>query len=209
MAENKERTRTSGAGAKKTAKTPAKEPAEKPAKKPAGSRGSQTAKAKSPATQRVAAAKDAAGKRVAAAKETAEEAVRSAGETAARVGRQAREIGETVQKRVQEDLSPLADKAGKELGKAQKKLGGFFKSTARATKKSARILGLKARVSAKVREAERLYESIGERYYQALMKGAGAQAVASELKPLVTEIDRIMAEAAALAAEEKAVRESP
>ena len=114
-----------------------------------------------------------------------------------------------MQKRVEHDLAPLAEKAGQELGKAQKSLGRFFKSTARATRKSARILGIKSRISAKVRESQRVYESIGERYYQGQRKGAAAASLAKELKPLVAEIDRILAEIGALEAEEKAVREGP
>jgi hypothetical protein len=128
---------------------------------------------------------------------------------AAQVGRQTRELGEAVQKRVEKDLAPLAEKAGKELGKARKTFGGFLKSTAKATRKSARILSIKSRISAKMREVARLHESMGERYYQGQKKGTTPVDLAGELRPLVAQIDRVLAEVAALEVEEKAVRKGP
>ena len=87
--------------------------------------------------------------------------------------------------------------------------GRFLKSTARATRKSAQILAVKSRISAKLREADRLYQSIGERYYQGRKKGSAVSQLSGDTEPLVVEIDRLMSEVAALEAEEKAVRESP
>ena len=114
-----------------------------------------------------------------------------------------------MQKRVGQDLAPLAKKAGAEFGKAQRSVGRFLKSTAKATRKSARILAIKSRITGKMREIKRLHESIGERYYQGRKKAGTAQAMSEELQPLIAEIDRVVAEVATLETEEKAIRQGP
>jgi hypothetical protein len=60
-----------------------------------------------------------------------------------------------------------------------------------------------------LREADRMYQSIGERYYQGQKKSLSASDLAREIKPIIDEIDRLMADIAGLEAEEKAVRQSP
>jgi hypothetical protein len=204
MAEERDTTREKpdrpGTGAKKKASTSTR------TSKPKGS-APRSASAAERAAAAARSAGEAAGKAAEAARSVGSDAARSASAAAARVGRQTRETAEAVQKRVEHDLGPLAEKAGKELGKAQRSLGRFFKNTARATRKSARILAIHTQISAKAREAQRCYESIGERYYQGQKKSAAAQTLAKDLKPLLAEVDRILGEIAGLEAEEKTVRE--
>jgi hypothetical protein len=104
-------------------------------------------------------------------------------------------------KKVREELGPAAEKAGKGLS-------SLFKSTAKATRKSARILGIKASIAAEMRKRQKLLADLGERYFQAQKKKTPSQSDKDALSALVGEIKKVEAEIHTLEVKEKATRES-
>jgi hypothetical protein len=104
-------------------------------------------------------------------------------------------------KKVREELGPAAEKAGKGLS-------SLFKSTARATRKSARILGIKASIAAEMRKRQKLLADLGERYFQVQKKKTPSQGDKDALDALVGEVKKVDAEIHTLELKEKATRES-
>jgi ElaB/YqjD/DUF883 family membrane-anchored ribosome-binding protein len=104
-------------------------------------------------------------------------------------------------KRVREELGPAAEKAGKGLS-------SLFKSTARATRRSARILGIKASIAAELRKRQKLLADLGEKYFQAQKKKTPSKSDKDALDALVAEVKKVDAEIHALEVKEKAARES-
>jgi hypothetical protein len=143
---------------------------------------------------------------------------------AARVGKAAQELSEGIQKKVEKDVAPVARRAGKTLSetskrvreevgpvaeKAGKGLGAAWKATARATRRSARIWGIKASISADMRKRQKLFAQLGESYYRVQKKKTPAKSDQEVLNSLVGQIDRLSAEIHALEVREKTTRESP
>ncbi|UCF99760.1 MAG: hypothetical protein JSV89_09535 [Spirochaetaceae bacterium] len=126
-------------------------------------------------------------------------------------------------KKVREELSPAAEKARKsltetskkvreELGpaaeKAGKGLSAVFKATARATRKSARILGIKASISGELRKRHKLFAQLGETYFRTQKKKTPSKSDKDALSSLLAEITKANAEIQALEAKEKLERQS-
>ena len=109
-------------------------------------------------------------------------------------------LAETSRK-VGEELGPAAEKAGKGLSE-------IFKSTARATRKSARILGIKASITAEMRKRQKLLAELGERYFQAQKKKTPSKSDQDALNELVGDIKQVDAEIHTLEIKAKSVRES-
>jgi len=147
--------------------------------------------------------------------QTAAARAAKAGQTAAahaaRVRQTAREIGAGVQKRVeraQKDLAPAAAKAKQGLQQAQVGLGKAFQATARATRKSARIIGLKAQIAAATHKLEKLHGQIGEAYVKAQHRKGAVPAADKTLAALVKSADAANRQIQQLRAKAKAERES-
>jgi len=143
---------------------------------------------------------------------------------AAKVGKAAQEFAEGIQKKVENDIVPAAERAKQSLSETTKKvreelgpaaekagkgLSSVFKATARATRKSARILGIKASISAEMRKRQKLYTQLGESYYRAQKKKTPAKSDQEALNSLFADIEKVNVEIQALEVKEKATRESP
>jgi len=154
------------------------------------------------------------------AKQVAEKTVSGA----AKVGKAAQELTEVIQKKVENDIVPAAERAKRSLSETAKKvkeelgpaaekagkgLSGVFKATARATRRSARILGIKASISAEMRKRQKLYTRLGESYFQAQKKKTPAKGDQETLNSLIADIKKVNAEIQVLEVKEKAARESP
>ncbi len=87
-------------------------------------------------------------------------------------------------------------------------MSAIFKSTARATRKSARILGIKASIGADMRKRQKLLADLGEKYYQGQKKKTPSKSDQDALDALVTEIKKVDAEIHTLEVKEKATRQS-
>ncbi len=142
---------------------------------------------------------------------------------AAKVGRAAQELSAGIQEKIEKDITPAAErtmrnvadttkKVREELGPAAEKAGrglsAIFKSTARATWKSARILGIKASIAAEMRKRQKLLAELGERYFQVEKKKTPSKSDQDALDALVTEIKKVDAEIHTLEVKEKTTRES-
>ena len=149
---------------------------------------------------------------------------------AAKVGKAAREFGEGLQKKVENDITPAANRAKQRVReelaptaekakkvaedlkpaaeRAGKGLSAVFRATARATRKSARILGLKASISAALRMRQKLFAQLGESYFRVQKKKTQSKSDQEGLKTLVTAIERVNSDIRSLEAEEKLARES-
>jgi hypothetical protein len=187
-------------------------------------------KRKSPGT---AGLKATTGKVTKKAKQVAERAANGA----AKVGKAAQELGEGLQKKVENDIVPAAERAKKGLSetsqkvreelapaaemakkvaedlkpaaeKAGKGLSAVFRATARATRKSARILGIKASISAALRKRQKLFAQLGESYFRAQKKKTQSKSDQEGLKSLVAAIEAVNSDIRSLEAEEKLARES-
>jgi hypothetical protein len=104
-------------------------------------------------------------------------------------------------KKVREEIGPAAEKAGKGLS-------AIFKFTARATRKSARILGIKASIAAEMRKRQKLLTELGEKYFQVQKKKTPSKGDQDALDALVAEIKKVNAEIHTLEVKEKSARES-
>jgi hypothetical protein len=104
-------------------------------------------------------------------------------------------------KKVREEIGPAAEKAGKGLS-------AFFQSTARATRKSARILGIKASIASEVRKRQKLLAELGELYFAVQKKKTPSKSDQDGLDALVGEIRKADAEIHSLEVREKSTRES-
>ena len=138
----------------------------------------------------------------------AERARRGVSETARKVkeelgprAQQARQGLSETSKKVREEVGPVAEKAGKGIS-------AVFKATARATRKSARILGIKASITTDLRKRQKLLAELGEAYLRMQKKKTPAKSDKDALEALVAEIGKIDADIQALEAKEKATRES-
>jgi len=145
----------------------------------------------------------------------------------AKIGEAARELGaeaqKRAQKRVEKDIAPIARQAKKglsettkkvkeEIGPAAEKAGkgisAVFKATARATRKSARILGIKAKISAEMRKRQNLFARLGEAYFGTRKKKTPSNSDKEALSSLVAEIEQLNDEIRALELKEKTTRAS-
>ena len=104
-------------------------------------------------------------------------------------------------KKVRQELGPAAEKAGKGLS-------AIFKSTARATRKSARILGIKASIAADMRKRQKLLAELGEKYFQAQKKKTPSKSDQDALDALIAEVKKVDSEIHTLEVKEKATRQS-
>jgi hypothetical protein len=149
-----------------------------------------------------------------AGKELAQK-VRQAGQgaaaRAAKVGKAARGIGADLQKRaqrVQKDLAPAAAKAKKGLAQAQKGLGKAWQATAKATRKSARVLGIKAQIAAAAHKLENLHGQIGEAYLKAQRRKGAVPIADSTVAGLVKSAEAQVRRIQKLRTQEKLERAS-
>ena len=142
---------------------------------------------------------------------------------AAKVGKAAQELGEGIQEKIEKEITPAAERARRavsettkkvreELGpaaeKAGKGLSAIFKSTARATRKSARILGIKASIAADMRKRQKLLAELGEKYFQAQKKKTPSKSDQDALDALIAEVKKVDSEIHTLEVKEKATRQS-
>jgi hypothetical protein len=168
----------------------------------------------------VSQAKDTTRKVTEKAKQVAEQTAVGA----AKVGKAAHEFTEGIQKKVEKDIAPAAERAKRSLSETTKKvreelgpaaekagkgLSAAFKATARATRKSARILGIKASISADMRKRQKLFAQLGETYFRVQKKKTPAKSDQDALNSLVADIAKLNAEIKTLEVKEKATRESP
>jgi hypothetical protein len=134
------------------------------------------------------------------AKQKVREELAPAAETAKKVREDLKPAAEKV-KQVADDLKPAAEKAGKGIS-------AVFRATARATRKSARILGIKASIAAALRKRQKLFAQLGETYFHAQKKKTQSKSDQEALKNLAAAIDTVNGEISSLEAEEKLARES-
>jgi len=113
-----------------------------------------------------------------------------------------------VQKKVKTEIGPAVEKAGKGLKEAQQTLGDVLKATARATRKSARILGIKANIANQIRSRQKLFAQLGELYYKAQKKKTPAKSDEEALKAAIEEINQVSKKIRDLEAQEIAARTS-
>lgn len=107
----------------------------------------------------------------------------------------ARKVGESVRR----EISPVARKTGKQLGKA-------FQATAKAAEKAAKILGIRAKVSARQLRIRNLFLKVGESYYRSGKSGNSPEQVATALQPQVIQLNKLHQEIASLKLQEKKIR---
>jgi hypothetical protein len=138
----------------------------------------------------------------------AERAVRNVAETTKRIreeigpaAEKARKGIADTSKKVREEIGPAAEKAGKGLS-------ALFKTTARATRRSARILGIKASIAAETRKRQKLLADLGEKYFQTRKKKTPSQNDKDALDALIGEIKKVDAEIHTLEVKEKTTRDS-
>ena len=205
--------------------------------KPSQTKPSQTkpsqAKTKTTKSPSTAGLKATTAKVTEKAKQVAEKAANGA----TKVGKAAQELSEGLQKKVENDIAPAAQRAKKNLSETSKKmreelapatekakkvaedlkpaaekagkgLSAVFKATARATRKSARILGIKASISAALRRRQKLFAQLGENYFRVQKKKTPSKGDQEELKSLVAAIEAVNSDIRSLEAEEKLARES-
>ncbi len=103
--------------------------------------------------------------------------------------------------KVREEIGPAAEKAGRGLS-------AIFKFTARATRRSARILGIKASIAAETRKRQKLLADIGEKYFQVQKKKTPSKIDQDALDALVAEVKKLDAEIHTLEVKEKTARQS-
>jgi hypothetical protein len=116
----------------------------------------------------------------------------SAAKTAVPLARQVRE-------RVRKDLAPVARKTGKSIGSA-------IQATARAAGKTARIVALRARISARQLKIRGLFQKIGESFYRANKSGKSPDENATALRPLLGQVDKLNREIDSFRVQEKKIR---
>jgi colicin import membrane protein len=123
------------------------------------------------------------------------------GEELGPVAEKAKQSLADTSKKVREEIGPAAEKAGKGLS-------AIFKSTARATRKSARILGIKASIATEMRKRQKLLSELGELYFHLQKKKTPSKSDQDALDALVRDIKKVDAEIHALEVKEKTTRES-
>lgn len=135
------------------------------------------------------------------------------------VGEAAQQLGEGIQKKIKKEITPAVQRARRTVSETTKKVGpaaekagkglsAIFRSTVRATRRSARILGIKASITAEMRKRQKLLVELGERYFQAQKKKTPSKSDQDALEDLVVEIKKADAEIHTLELKEKTVRES-
>ena len=96
------------------------------------------------------------------------------------------------------------------VGNRQKKgIGKALQATARATRKSARILGLKTQIAAATRKRQKLFGEIGERYFALQKRKGPTPAGEKALADLVKAAEAANREIRDLEAKEKLERQTP
>jgi hypothetical protein len=108
-------------------------------------------------------------------------------------------IARNVRERVRKELAPVARKTGKQIGKA-------FQATAKAAGNTAKVLAVRAKVSARELRIRSLFTKIGESYYRGGKSGTGPEQKAAALQPLVNQVDKLHREIASLRLQEKKIR---
>jgi protein-disulfide isomerase-like protein with CxxC motif len=108
-------------------------------------------------------------------------------------------IARQVRERVRKNLAPAARRTGKQLGKA-------FQATARAAGKTAKVLAIRAKVSARQLRMRGLFQKIGESFYRAGKSGTEPQENAAALQPLLDQVDKLNGEIGSLKLQEKKIR---
>jgi hypothetical protein len=145
-----------------------------------------------PVAERAGKAVSEAGKKVSEAGKKVRTQVDSA-------AKRARKSVTETSKKVREEVAPRAEKAGKGIS-------DVLKATARATRKSARILGIKASIAAELRKRQRLYSMLGETYFRVQKKKTPSQGDQDALKSLVSDIEKVEATIKSLELKEKTTR---
>jgi hypothetical protein len=139
----------------------------------------------------------------------AERAKKSVAGTAKKVGQEIGPAAETAKKSV----AGTAKKVGQEIGPAAERAGkglrAMFRATARATRKSARILQVRASISAELRNRQKLLAQLGEAYLRVQKKSSPAKGDREVLSSLVSDIEKLDAKIQALEAKEKKARAAP
>jgi hypothetical protein len=107
----------------------------------------------------------------------------------------ARQVGE----RVRKDIAPAARRTGK-------KIGGAFQATARAAEKTAKIVTLRAKVSAHQLRIRGLFLKIGESFYRADKSGMTPDENVTALRPLLGQADKLNREIDSFKLQEKKIR---
>jgi hypothetical protein len=108
-------------------------------------------------------------------------------------------LARQVRERVRKDIAPAARKTGKKIGSA-------LQATARVAEKTAKIVGLRAKVSARQLRMRGLFLKIGESFYRAGKSGMSPDENATALRPLLGQVDKLNREIASLKLQEKKIR---
>jgi uncharacterized protein (DUF2342 family) len=107
----------------------------------------------------------------------------------------ARKVGESVRR----GISPVARRTGKQIGKA-------LQASAEAAEKTAKIVAVRAKVSARELRVRNLFLNIGKSYYRSVKSTSGQKENAATLQSLVNQLDKLHREIASLKLQEKKIR---
>jgi hypothetical protein len=108
-------------------------------------------------------------------------------------------LARQVQERVRKDLAPAARKTGKAIG-------GAIQATARAAEKTAKIVTLRAKISARQLRIRSLFSKIGESFYRADKSGKSPDENVMALRPLLGQVDKLNREIGSFKSQEKKLR---
>jgi hypothetical protein len=103
------------------------------------------------------------------------------------------------------DFASVVRKTGKQIGKT---LTATAQATAKAVGKTAEVLALRTKISAREVRIKGLFLKMGETFYRARKSGLGTEEIVGSLQPQVEKLDALHQEIAALQLREKTVRAS-
>jgi len=104
-----------------------------------------------------------------------------------------------VRERVSKDIAPAARRTGRKIGKA-------FQATAKAAGKTAKVVALRAKVSARQLRMRGLFLKIGESVYRTDKSGKSPDASVTALRPLLEQAEKLNREINSLKLQEKKIR---
>jgi hypothetical protein len=119
--------------------------------------------------------------------------------TSASTGKPSSSSGQPVRKGLHEELGPVARRAGKSISRA-------FQATAKAAEKTAKVLGLRTRISARQLRIQGIFTKLGEGYFRTQKEGLTPEETARSLQASVDQVDKLQKEIASLKNQEKKLR---
>jgi hypothetical protein len=102
-----------------------------------------------------------------------------------------------------QDFASVMRKTGKKLGKT---LRGAAQATAKAAGKTAEVVAVRTKISAKQVRQKGEFLKMGESFYRARKSGMSPEQILASMQPQVTKLDTLQQEIAALELREKTLR---